>query len=444
MIVEINNTFIFSSQFCITPLKHHIEILSDINFAIIFNFGRIIFYHKMSGRGPNRPPSSPGRPRSLPNAGDARQNPPDAIKRKIPKQPAPASTFIPPYNLPEGTTMPHIEPLLSRLPDDKLNMLMALFNVPYDKLRNEKISIFVNELYPKYVQLAPKLEFSLISFIDQLFSNNDLFNSLKLPLIPSSFTPTTVKVGSIVPVQFLKNGIDIDPPPKVGKQDVVVIGRLITPFHPKQFRVSIKIASKDTLPVTYGEPDSYFYGLYSYKRWMRAVHITFPASFENFFAFFSVQYCVKKPIEMALRDILKRNCMQCNDVRVQDLFVRSTKCQCKSFPMNTFVEETLKTGHCKCPYCNCELTFKDIQLDMKKREILLTQKNPDLQEASLNMSKVLCFLMRSKNEENSWGSLIFDNSPKTFGNDCWEEGQSSINDGPESYLKSYNDFLNPE
>ena len=52
--------------------------------------------------------------------------------------------------------------------------------------------------------------------------------------------------------------------------------------------------------------------------------------------------------------------------------------------------------------------------------------------------------MRTKNEENAWGSLIFDNSPKTFGSEQWEENQCPMNDGPEAYLKSYNDFLNPE
>ena len=98
-------------------------------------------------------------------------------RRKLIKNPAP---FTPPVPMPNDPNLiPQIEPLLTRLSDEKLHLLLSLFDIPVAVERPINISLFINEGYNKYINVAPALQMTLLTFIEQLNTNTEIISKLK-------------------------------------------------------------------------------------------------------------------------------------------------------------------------------------------------------------------------------------------------------------------------
>ena len=364
----------------------------------------------------------------------------DENAKKAHKAPAPVVIF-PKINGP--TTKPNPKDLINLLTDDKLNALLLLFDAQIDKPRPEKINMFLNDIYPHFVERAPKLDGFLLNFIEQLSSNNEMAQLIRNPPIPNCLQHSNVRPTVIKPVQFCKDGFDVESPLRIGKNEVVAVGMLFCPMNGGMPRTSIRANNKDVFPCTYGEPGQQYYMLHQFKKASKPVHVVFPPAFENYLAFFIVQYCFKRPTENVAKEALRLSKITLDsDCKINEVYVKSLKCSCKASKLIDIIEEMMRTGICKCPTCNTDLTFKDFVLDQKKKDPTKEEKAQEVMQARQTMSNSLCLLMKSKNDESSLSSIIFDSAPKDIGSDTWEPEQNPMNDGVEAYLKSYEDLLN--
>ena len=343
----------------------------------------------------------------------------------------------------EENNLPPIDKVLNDLDEIKLNSLLTLFNMPITGTREEKITAFVEQTFPEYSEMAPDLDSTLILFIQQLSVNNDIANYILNPPIPSCLTHSETLPFCTKPIQYYKTGFTLEVPVSPGKADNnVVIASIISPFQTNPQKLPIYVGNKETYPCSFGEEGHQYYILYSSKKSLKTVQVSFPPVFENVFAFFTIHFCVKKHVETIMKNVMRNiGIAYDSDIDLKELYAKSKKCRCKSFKFQQFIKDTIDLGTCKCPNCGCDLLLTDIMLELKKKEVSNVDRIQEISIAAPNLANSLCYLTKMNYDNNMLSNVLFDDINDSLDDVKWIPKQSPINGGIEAYIKSFDDLI---
>ena len=343
---------------------------------------------------------------------------------------------------PEESSLPPLDSVLSSLDDTKLDSLLTLFNIQLTGTRQEKMQIFAEQAFPEYSEVVPDLVPTLILFIQQLSVNGDISSFILSPPVPFCMAHADSLPFCTKPIQYYKAGFTLEVPVTPGKTDNnAIIATIISPFQTNSQSLPIYVNGKEIYPCSFGEEGHSYYVLYSNKRSIKSVQVSFPPVFESIFAFFTIHFCIKKPVETVMKNILRNiGIAYDSEIDLKDLYAKSRKCRCKSFKFQQFVKDTIDSGTCKCPLCGCDLLLSEISIELRKREVSNVDRDHDISIAAPNLAKTLLYLTKPNNEPILTNAL-FGDITDTLDDDKWVPNQCSINGGIEAYIKSFDDLI---
>ena len=322
-------------------------------------------------------------------------------------QPAFSPPTVPPPTPPSSMIMndsQRIHQQLSILNDERLDLFFKLFEMRSSKKRDERIEMFINDVFPTLAKIKQNMKALLLAFINQL--NTDAFYKFKDPQLPSLFQ--RVK-GCKIGYKFLPlngRGFEISPTSKERKSDP----RILASFYcPTEVVPSGPIfANKEEInPQNFGSNDS-FYTL-SDGRIPPKISIQFSGQQLPFLTWMIIQYVEKKSFPDIVHELaVKHNIPKDNE---KNIVFRTPSCQNHYIQLGLIVEEIIKNGQAKCLECNSNIVVSELICEVRadsNGQGPYLDEPPEVQASRLMLSDQICMLLAPHPVEPKWKETLYD------------------------------------
>ena len=334
--------------------------------------------------------------------------PPQPAIQPQPQIPISHMATVPQPQHPMPFQEPKLKFLLEKITDEKMDVVLSLFECNSAKKKEEKLDALFNLVMNKF---NPLFVSSMCSFLEHLIQDPNEYLKFKNLNIPICFT----KMKGCK--QIFKNLNLTEMPFEVqlnkNAKKSVVLGSFICALEsisPKQYEVFVDGNKAKFL--YYGENEGFFLLSDSMKP-NNHISITISGQMpQTFLCWFVIQFVEKRTPDDVVNYLMSSS-MKTVPSNLKIQIAQTPHCKGCRFNARHAVEEIINNGAAYCPKCGENILLKEMIFGEKAQaptQSIKIEEDPDMQRARMICAEHLCNVLKPSHTEQDWEDILFDSA----------------------------------